>query len=341
MGILITAPNRRRESVPEPLSTSRAADPRNAMHIREVVRITGLRREQLYMWQRRYNFPVPLRDSFGDRVYPPDQVARLKLIKQLLSEGWRAGAVVPLAESALQSMLGLAVEDPAPLPDDINKAVQLLSQHRVGELQNHLSKLLIGLGLRNFLERTLIPLNEAVQDQVVRGEMQTFQELRFADVALRLLRDVTRLVRPARDSRQILLATPPNDLNPLGLAILELLLFTEGINCLTLGAGVPAQEVGAAAEAYEVHLVALLFDRGMSGKIAGQEIRALRQELPKSVPLLVSGRAVNLLAKPISDVHTAVDFNSIMATMRSLGVAPPNGAAVVLTEIERAIATRM
>jgi MerR family transcriptional regulator, light-induced transcriptional regulator len=325
MGILITAPSRRRELIPEPLKAVETTDVRTAMHIREVVRITGLRREQLYMWQRRYNFPVPLRDSFGDRVYPQDQVARLKLIKQLLSEGWRAGAVVPLAESALQSMLGLAIEDPSPLPDDISKTVVLLAHHRIGELQNHLSKLLIGLGLRNFLERTLIPLNEAVHDQVVRGEMQTYQELRFADVALRLLRDVTRLVRPARDSRQILLATPPNDPNPLGLAILELLLFTEGINCLTLGAGVPAQEVAAAAEAYEVHLVALLFDRGMSGKIAGQEIRALRYELPKSVPLLVSGRAVNLLAKPIADVHTAVDFSSIMVAMHDFGVVQANG----------------
>jgi hypothetical protein len=99
-------------------------------------------------------------------VYPPDQVARLKLIKQLLSEGWRAGAVVPLAESALQSMLGLAVDAPAPIPDDINEAVGLLAEHRIGELQNQLSKLLIGYGLRNFLERTLIPLNEAVHDRV-------------------------------------------------------------------------------------------------------------------------------------------------------------------------------
>src|ERR1700687_3004130 len=108
MGILIKAPARRRE-LPTEIAEVRvvATDSRGALHIREVVRITGLRREQLYMWQRRYNFPVPLRDSFGDRVYPPDQVARLKLIKQLLSEGWRAGAVVPLAESALQSMLGI------------------------------------------------------------------------------------------------------------------------------------------------------------------------------------------------------------------------------------------
>ena len=124
-----------------------AAEPRGALHIREVVRITGLRREQLYMWQRRYGFPAPLRDSFGDRVYPPDQVARLKLIKQLLSEGWRAGAVVPLAE------IGAAVDARASPSTtrrrcrrDRHRRASCSAQHRIGELQNHLSKLLVGPG---------------------------------------------------------------------------------------------------------------------------------------------------------------------------------------------------
>ena len=212
MGILIEAPSRRQDAVGTPANSPAAApagEPAGALHIREVVRITGLRREQLYMWQRRYGFPAPLRDTFGDRVYPADQVARLKLIKQLLSEGWRAGAVVPLADAALQSMVGLAVAEPAPLPAEISQAVRLLGEHRIGEMQNHLSKLLVGQGLRKFLEQTLIPLNEAVHERVVRGEMQTYQELRFTDLTQRLLRDVTRLVRPTRDARQILLATPP------------------------------------------------------------------------------------------------------------------------------------
>jgi DNA-binding transcriptional MerR regulator len=281
------------------------------------------------MWQRRYGFPAPLRDPFGDRVYPPDQVARLKLIKQLLSEGWRAGAVVPLSDTALNSMLGLAVDQPAALPAEIETAVKLLAQHRVGEMQNHLSKLLVGQGLRRFLEQTLIPMNEAVHERVVRGEMQIFQELRFADLAQRLLRDVTRLVRPTRDAKLVLLATPPNDPNQLGLAILELLLFTDGVNCMTLGAGVPGQEIAGAATAYKVSAVVLLFDRGISGKIAGQEIRTLRQALPGTMPLVVSGRAVNLLAKPIAEVRTAVDFSSVMVAIRELNVLPAKPVSLV------------
>ena len=82
----------------------------------------------------------------------------------------------------------------------------------------------------------------------------------------------------------------------------------------------PAQEIAGAARAYKVCLAVLLFDRGISGKIAGQEIRSLRSELPEDLPLIVSGRAVNLLAKPIANVQTAADFSSVMTTMRSLGV---------------------
>src|SRR2546423_15595973 len=115
MGILIKAPTRRTDPGLSLAMPAASGDLRVSLHIREVVRITGLRREQLYMWQRRYGFPDPSRDGFGDRVYPPDPVARLRLIKPLLSGGWRAGAVAPLADSALQSMPGIAIVDPAPL----------------------------------------------------------------------------------------------------------------------------------------------------------------------------------------------------------------------------------
>ena len=281
------------------------------------MRITGLRREQLYMWQRRYGFPSPLRDGFGDRVYPPDQVARLKLIKQLLSEGWRAGAVVPLAESALQSMLGLTVDEPAPLPAEIETAVKLLAQHRIGELQNHLSKLLVGQGLRKFLEQTLIPLNEAVHERVVRGEMQNFQELRFADLAQRLLRDVTRLVRPharcaahpARDAAQR--SEPARSRHPRAAAVHRRRQLPDARR-RRAGAG-DRRRGRAPTRRRSSCCCSIAASRARSPARRSARCAA---SLPPELPLVVSGRAVNLLAKPIADVHTAADFSSVMAKMR-------------------------
>src|SRR5437763_17080088 len=119
MGILIEAPSRRQDATGMPANSPAAVpagEPAGALHIREVVRITGLRREQLYMWQRRYGFPNPSRDAFRDRVYPPDQATPLKLTKRLLSEGWRAGADVSLGDPARHAVRGTAGEEPAPHP---------------------------------------------------------------------------------------------------------------------------------------------------------------------------------------------------------------------------------
>ena len=38
--------------------------------IADVERETGLGKDALRVWERRYGFPVPLRDRLGERVYP-------------------------------------------------------------------------------------------------------------------------------------------------------------------------------------------------------------------------------------------------------------------------------
>ena len=44
--------------------------------ISDVERDTGLAKETLRVWERRYDFPQPLRDPFGERVYSAEQVRK-------------------------------------------------------------------------------------------------------------------------------------------------------------------------------------------------------------------------------------------------------------------------
>ena len=62
-----------------------------SFNIAAVERDTGLSKDVLRMWERRYGFPQPDRDSNGERCYPADQVERLRLIKRLMDAGHRPG----------------------------------------------------------------------------------------------------------------------------------------------------------------------------------------------------------------------------------------------------------
>ena len=74
------------------------------LSIAAVERDTGIAKDTLRVWERRYNFPMPLRDKNDDRVYPADQIEKLRILKRLLDSGFRPGRIVPLPIEALKEL---------------------------------------------------------------------------------------------------------------------------------------------------------------------------------------------------------------------------------------------
>ena len=61
-----------------------SASPAQGIGIAAVERDTGLGKDTLRVWERRYGFPQPLRDVFGERVY----LAELLHLHSLLRQGY-------------------------------------------------------------------------------------------------------------------------------------------------------------------------------------------------------------------------------------------------------------
>src|SRR5205807_148656 len=76
--------------------TRQASDPKMTvmLNISAVERETGLSKDVLRMWERRYGFPDPGRDDNAERQYPTDQIAKLRAIKRLMDTGMRPGKLM-------------------------------------------------------------------------------------------------------------------------------------------------------------------------------------------------------------------------------------------------------
>ena len=116
------------------------------LSIAAVERDTGLSKDTLRVWERRYGFPNPQRDTLGERSYPFDQVERLRTIKRLLDAGHRPGRVVsmPLVDlDRLTTTMGMPARATAPqapvgLAPDLQPLVACVASNDVDELRRGL-----------------------------------------------------------------------------------------------------------------------------------------------------------------------------------------------------------
>ena len=75
------------------------------LNISAVERETGLSKDTLRIWERRYDFPRPVRDDNGDRAYTMEQITKLRLIKRLLDQGHRPGKIIGLDDDHLSRLV--------------------------------------------------------------------------------------------------------------------------------------------------------------------------------------------------------------------------------------------
>ena len=77
----------------------------NGFNIGAVSRLTGIARERIRIWERRYSVVVPARDDNNNRLYSQQDVDRLILIRRLVDAGNAVGQVARLPLDDLATRL--------------------------------------------------------------------------------------------------------------------------------------------------------------------------------------------------------------------------------------------
>lgn len=301
--------------------TDRSAS-RATLSIAAVERDTGLSKDTLRVWERRYGFPQPTRDAGGERSYSPEQVDKLRAIKRLLDTGRRPGALMSMRVTELRRL----ADDAQPVPrrsdataglaataHDVQVSIDLLRARDPDALRDHLARALARLGLARFIEELVAPLSTRVGDEWMRGRLAIFEEHLYTQVVHGLLRHALCLLpaAPARQQPRVLLTTFPGEQHSTGLLMAEVLFALEACPCMSLGAETPVLDIIMATSAHRADIVALSFTACLTANRVRTGLVELRSKLPRGVEIWAGGSAPALGRRAIDGVRTMSRLSEI------------------------------
>jgi len=273
----------------EELISEEAATDRPAVNISSVERDTGLSKDALRVWERRYGFPQPYRDAHGERIYPSDQVDKLRLLKRLLDQGHRPSKVI---HKSLEDLTALCAEAETPTHSaEVESLLALVRTHDSVQLRQTLTQILLRDGLRRFVVEVAVPLNRAVGNAWMRGEIAVFEEHLYTEQMQSLMRNAIASVQLRGHSPRVLLTTLPTEQHGMGLLMVEALLTLEGVYCVPLGVETPATDIVAAAKQHKANAI------GMSGLLVKSTV-VMRENLEEmsrqnlDIPVMLGGAAL-------------------------------------------------
>lgn len=310
----------------------------DTLSIAAVERDTGIAKDTLRVWERRYSFPKPLRDANDDRAYPIDQVEKLRLLKRLLDQGHRPGSVVQLPITELRQLNTKPILEneshsggSAISQDEMMRYLNLLRSHQTEALRLELSTTMIKIGLDRFVIEIVAPLIKNIGEYWVDGKIEIHEEHLFTEQIKHLLRTAINSVPKGHMGQnedmarpRILLTTFPQEKHGIGLLMAEALMALEGCVCISLGTQTPILEIAQAARAQKADIVALSFSSQINQNHVIDGLKDLQSKLSPEVEIWAGGDNQALRKRPPEDIKILASLHDICGGVKSWRVQQKN-----------------
>jgi methanogenic corrinoid protein MtbC1 len=263
-----------------------------------VERDTGIGRDTLRVWERRYGFPEPVRNEKGERAYSEMQLRRLQRIRRLLDRGIRPGKLLPLGESALDKLeASLQSGKPRQPEKSVSALLDAIRSADAGRIETLLRKTYEKQGMKGFILETVAPLLNSVGELWVDGELQVFQEHFLSEQLIRFLNAEIATMKKNTGKPRVLLATLPGEEHTLGLLMVAALLSSRGISVINLGSEVPMDQIVRAVQQFHADVVGITFSGAYQYKNIRAHLVELRELIPDAVDVWTGGEGVHRLRK--------------------------------------------
>jgi len=233
--------------------------------IRTVAEMTGIPRNTLIAWERRYGVVRPTRHENGYRSYSDEDISRLIRIKNAQAAGLKISEAVALLERQPNDPLGppSSLSEPHATLPSADRQLARLKEDLVEALVRYdkdgASRLIAQLSPIPFhrrLETVFFPALRDIGDRWERGEISIVQEHYSSSILRAHFASLLVSVGPSNPrALHAACTTFPQDLHELSALALSVQLSLDGYRVSYLGPNLPADEVVSFVQSQDPRLL--------------------------------------------------------------------------------------
>lgn len=278
----------------------------NTHRIHRVSKLTGLSKDVIRVWERRYGLVKPLRSANRYREYTDEDVALLRFLKEELARGQTIGALaVEGRDSLLHRMRATAPPSPPQLaPHDhlLDELIALLDPLDKSRFEQKLNGAVAVIPFEEAVLRILLPLQRRIGELWHAGQINVAVEHYVTKLIQQKLFSVINQLPANEFGPRVLIACPEGEPHEIGAQAVAYLAAARGCHVYYLGPNLPTKDLSAFCERIAPDLVLLSLTEVQSESAARQLLQALAP-VASRWPVAIGGQGARAIEHLLPDVN--------------------------------------
>ena len=251
----------------------------NIHRIHRVAKLTGLSKDVIRVWERRYGLVKPSRSSNRYREYSDEEVALLRFVKAQMEQGATIGALAAEGHDSLVARMRIAT----PVSAEEQKPHERLLDDLMGSLdpidkagfERRLNGAVAVIPFEEAVQRILLPLQRRVGKLWHEGRLNIAVEHYVTKITQQKLFSVMNQLPVNESGPRILIACPEGETHEIGAQAVAYIAATRGCHVYYLGPDLPSSDLVTFCETIKPDLVLLSLTEIKPEAVVRQRLKEL------------------------------------------------------------------
>ncbi|HSL06325.1 MAG TPA: MerR family transcriptional regulator [Nitrospiraceae bacterium] len=276
----------------------------NTHRIHRVAKLTGLSKDVIRVWERRYGVVKPSRSSNRYREYNDEEVALLRFVKAQIEQGATIGSLAAEGHDPLIARMRVATpvsaEDQKPherLLDDLMGSLDPLDK---AGFERRLNGAVAVIPFEEAVQRILLPLQRRVGELWHQGRLNVAVEHYVTKIIQQKLFSVMNQLPVNEFGPRILIACPEGETHEIGAQAVAYTAAARGCHVYYLGPNLPNSDLVTFCETIKPDLVLLSLTE-IKAEVAVLQLLKELEQLATRWSVAVGGQGARAIGDRLRD----------------------------------------